>query len=72
MNNFYWDDPYLLKYCPDQIFQRYIPDNEASDVIKSCHSEAHWGHFLYKKNQLQKSYNVNFIGSPCSRIMISL
>jgi len=20
VNNFYWDDPYLFKYCPDQIF----------------------------------------------------
>jgi hypothetical protein len=27
--NFYLDDPYLFKYCPDQIFRRCIPDNEA-------------------------------------------
>jgi len=72
MNNFYWDDPYLLKYCPDQIFQGCIPDNEVSGVIKSCHSEACGGHFLLKKNRLQKSYNVDFIGPPCCRIMIIL
>ncbi|XP_073290989.1 uncharacterized protein [Primulina huaijiensis] len=29
VKNFYWDDPYLFKYCPDQIFRRCIPDNEA-------------------------------------------
>eukprot|EP00258_Populus_trichocarpa_P038852 XP_024454871.1 uncharacterized protein LOC112327201 [Populus trichocarpa] len=29
VKNFYWDDPYLFKYCPNQIFQRCIPDNEA-------------------------------------------
>ncbi|XP_073290374.1 uncharacterized protein [Primulina huaijiensis] len=28
VKNFYWDDPYLFKYCPDQIFRRCIPDNE--------------------------------------------
>jgi len=43
--NFYWDDPYLFKYCPDQIFQRCIPDNEPSSAIKFCHSEACGGHF---------------------------
>jgi hypothetical protein len=45
MQNFYWDDPYLLKYCPNQIFQRCIPDNEVSSVIKFCQSEACEGHF---------------------------
>jgi len=45
VKSFYWDDPYLFKYCPDQIFQRSIPDNELSSVIKLCHSEACGGHF---------------------------
>jgi hypothetical protein len=25
---FFWDDPYLFKYCPDQIIRRCIPENE--------------------------------------------
>jgi hypothetical protein len=49
VKNFYWDDPYLFKYCPDQIFRRCIPDNEVSSVIKFCHSEACGGHFSSKK-----------------------
>ncbi|KAI3453437.1 hypothetical protein Pfo_010100 [Paulownia fortunei] len=28
VKKFYWDDPYLFKYCPDQIFRRCVPDNE--------------------------------------------
>ncbi|KAL9335005.1 hypothetical protein Peur_072186 [Populus x canadensis] len=37
VKNFYWDDPYLFKYCPDQIFQRCIPDNEvSSDTHAFC------------------------------------
>jgi len=49
VQNFYWDDPYLFKYCPDQIFQRCIADNEVSSVIKLCHFEACGSHFLLKK-----------------------
>jgi len=49
VKNFYWDDPYLFKYCPDQIFRRCIPDNEVSSVIKFCHSEACGGHFSSRK-----------------------
>jgi len=49
VKNFYWDDPYLFKYCPDQIFQRCIPDNEVSSVIKFCHFEACGDHFSSRK-----------------------
>jgi len=45
VKKFYWDDPNLFKYYPDQMFQRYIPDNEVSSVIKLCHSEACGSHF---------------------------
>jgi hypothetical protein len=49
VKNFYWDNPYLFKYCPDQIFRRCIPDNEVSSVIKFCHSEACGGNFSSRK-----------------------
>jgi len=49
VKNFYWDDPYLFKYCPDQIFQRCIADNEVSSVIKLYHSEACRSPFSSKK-----------------------
>ena len=53
MKNFYWDDPYLFKYYPDQIFQRSIPDNEVSSIIKFCHFEACGGHFSSKKTTVK-------------------
>ena len=49
VRNFYWDDPYLFKYCPDQILRRCIPNNETLGVIKFCHTEACGGHFSVKK-----------------------
>ena len=65
VQNIYWDDPYLFKYCPDQIFQRCIPNNEVSSVIKFYHSKACGDHFSLKK--ITASYKVDFTGPPCSR-----
>ena len=45
VRNFYWDDPYLFKYCPDQIIRRCVPDNETHSVLSFCHDQAYGGHF---------------------------
>ena len=42
---FYWDSPYLFKYCLDQIFRRCVRDNEVSSVLKFCNFETCGGHF---------------------------
>ncbi|XP_062114450.1 uncharacterized protein LOC133825537 [Humulus lupulus] len=31
VKNFMWDDPYLFKYCPDQIIRRCIPNCESCE-----------------------------------------
>ena len=46
---FLWDDPYLLKYCPNQIIRRCIPEHDQSNVISFCHDHACGGHFSAKK-----------------------
>ena len=43
--NFFYDDPYLFKYCPNQIIRRCVPDNEIFSVISFFHYEACGGHF---------------------------
>ncbi|KAH9723595.1 hypothetical protein KPL70_007173 [Citrus sinensis] len=49
VKDFFWDDPYLFKYCADQIIRRCIPDNEIQSVISFCHEQACGGHFSTKK-----------------------
>jgi hypothetical protein len=49
VKNFFWDDPYLFKYCPDQIIRRCIPEPDQSSVIALCHDHACGGHFSAKK-----------------------
>jgi hypothetical protein len=46
---FFWDDPYLFKYCPNQIIRRCIPEHDQSNVISFCHDHAYGGHFSAKK-----------------------
>jgi hypothetical protein len=49
IRNFYWDDPNLFKYCPDQIIRRCVPNDEITNVLNFCHSEACGRHFSIKK-----------------------
>jgi hypothetical protein len=49
VKTFFWDDPYLFKYCPDQITRRCIPEFGQSNVISFCHDHACGGHFSAKK-----------------------
>jgi hypothetical protein len=49
VKNFFWDDPYLFKYCLDQIIRRCIYEHDQSNVISFCHDQACGGHFSAKK-----------------------
>jgi hypothetical protein len=57
VKHFLWDNPYLFKYCPDQIIRRCIPENDQSSVISA---EA----ILVLARPLQRFYNVDSIGLP--------
>ena len=45
IKKYYFDDPYLFKYCPDQIMRRCVPNDEQIRILTFCHSEAYGGHF---------------------------
>ena len=50
---FSWEDPYLFKYCPDQVIRRCIPDDEVKSILEFCHSQACGGHFSSRKTTAQ-------------------
>jgi len=37
---FFWDEPYLFKYCPDQIIRRCLPEDEHQSILTFCHELA--------------------------------
>ncbi|KAH9671201.1 hypothetical protein KPL70_017267 [Citrus sinensis] len=49
IKNFFWDDPYLFKYCADQIVRRCVPKSEIQNILSFCHEQACGGHFSAKK-----------------------
>ena len=45
----YFDDPYLFKYCPDQLMRRCVSNDDQIGVLTFCHFEACGGHFSARK-----------------------
>ena len=37
---YYFDDPYLFKYCPNQLMRRCVSNDNQIGVLTFCHSEA--------------------------------
>ena len=48
-----WDDPYLWKYCPDQIIRKCMHNFEFNSILTFCHTYACGGHFGTKKTALK-------------------
>ena len=40
-----WDDPYLWKYCPDQIIRQCVHDSKFPSILSFCDTYACGGHF---------------------------
>jgi hypothetical protein len=64
VKTFLWDDPYLFKYCPNQIIRRCIPEFDQTNVtsfVMIMHVEA----ISVQTRLLQRCCSVDFIGPPC-------
>ena len=46
---YYFDYPYLFKYCLDQLLRIYVSNDDQIGVLTFCHSEACGGHFFARK-----------------------
>ena len=47
--SFFYDDPYVFKYCADQIIRRCVPNHESRSVLSFCHDRACDGDFSSQK-----------------------
>ncbi|XP_021743881.1 uncharacterized protein LOC110709936 [Chenopodium quinoa] len=54
-----WDDPYLWKFCSDQIIRRCIPENEVIPILTFCHSHGCGGHFGAKRTARKRVGNIS-------------
>nr|GEV73279.1 reverse transcriptase domain-containing protein [Tanacetum cinerariifolium] len=44
VKHYFWDDPFLLKICADQVIRWCVHGKEALDILKACHNRPTGGH----------------------------
>ena len=49
IKKYYFDDPYLFKYYPDQLMRRCVSNDDQIGLLTFCHSEACGGYFSARK-----------------------
>ena len=59
IKKYYFDDPYLFKYCLDQLMRRCVSNDNQIGILTFCHSEACGGHFSSRKTA-DKIMQVSF------------
>ena len=42
---YYWEEPFLFKYCVDQIIRKCVPEEQQKGILSHCHENACGGHF---------------------------
>ncbi|CAL8993249.1 unnamed protein product [Prunus brigantina] len=64
VKHYMWDEPYLFKYCPDQIIRRCVPESEQQSILTFSHALACGGHFSAKKTALKlfDVWGIDFMG----------
>nr|GFA08434.1 reverse transcriptase domain-containing protein [Tanacetum cinerariifolium] len=44
VKHYFWDDPYLFKFCADQVIRWCIYGKETVDILTACHNRPTGGH----------------------------
>ena len=52
-HSYYWEEPFLYKYCADQIITRCVPEGEQQGILSHCHENACGGHFASQKTAMK-------------------
>ncbi|GJT75481.1 DNA-directed DNA polymerase [Tanacetum coccineum] len=46
VKNYYWDEPYAFRLCPDNVMRRCIAGSKILEILAHCHSGPTWGKLL--------------------------
>ena len=53
VHSYYWEDPYLFKYCADNIIRKCVPEEEQEGILSHCHDSVCEGHFASQKTTMK-------------------
>ena len=51
--SYYWEEPFLFKYCADKIIRRCVPKEEQQGILNHCHERACGVHFASQKTSMK-------------------
>ena len=40
-----WEEPFLYNICKDEIYRRYLPEDEVHSVMHHCHASTYGGRY---------------------------
>ncbi|RVW19322.1 Retrovirus-related Pol polyprotein from transposon opus [Vitis vinifera] len=50
---YYWEEPFLFKYCADTNIRKCVPEQEKHGILSHCHENACGGHFASQKTAMR-------------------
>ncbi|RVW51263.1 hypothetical protein CK203_075487 [Vitis vinifera] len=50
---YYWEEPFLFKYCADQIIRKCVPEQEQQGILSHCHESACGSHFASQNTTMK-------------------
>ena len=53
IHSYYWEEPFLFKYCADQIIRKCVPEEEQQGILNHYHESACGGHFASQKTTMK-------------------
>ena len=53
IHSFYCEEPFLFKYCADQIIRKCVPEEEQQGILSHSHESACGGHFASQKTAMK-------------------
>ena len=53
IHSYYWEEPFLFKYCADQIIRKCVPEEEQQRILSHSHESACGGHFASQKRAMK-------------------
>ena len=53
IHSYYWEDPFLYKYCDDQRIRRCVPDGKKQGILSHYHENACGGHYAPQKTAMK-------------------
>ena len=51
--SYYWEEPFLFKYCVNKIIRRCVPEEEQKGILSHCYENACGGHFASQKTAMK-------------------